>query len=154
MSALGSVIGVTLLDVVMRKAGEQGLEKFVKPNRIKKLKAKMDEHAGWAVFLATLIPPPFPFTAVVMTASALQTARRKLLLTVFAGRLVRFAIEALLAAFFGQRLLAYINSAVLEYMVYGLLAIAIVGSILSVIKWVGSRKGIAGKKHAQQDEAA
>ncbi|HEX5081937.1 MAG TPA: membrane-associated protein, partial [Blastocatellia bacterium] len=28
-AALGSVVGVTLVDLVMRKAGEEGLEKFV-----------------------------------------------------------------------------------------------------------------------------
>lgn len=31
MASAGSLIGVFLLDLVMRKAGEEGLEKFVKP---------------------------------------------------------------------------------------------------------------------------
>src|SRR5215213_6180550 len=77
MSALGSVVGVFLIDLIMRKAGEEGLERFVKADKIKRLKRKMEEKVGWVVFVATLVPPPFPFTAVVLTASALQFSRKK-----------------------------------------------------------------------------
>jgi membrane protein YqaA with SNARE-associated domain len=141
-SAAGSMLGVFLVDVIMRRAGEEGLEKFVKPGRITKLKRNMEKHAGWGVFGATLVPPPFPFTAVVLTASALQSPRRKLLIAVFTGRIVRFTLESILALFFGERLLSYLNSDVLDYFVIGLVVVAIVGSIFSVRKWMqsGSRK--------------
>jgi membrane protein YqaA with SNARE-associated domain len=141
MSSLGSVVGVVLLDLVMRKTGEQGLEKFVKPKKVERLKRKMEKHAGWAVFWATLLPPPFPFTAVVMTASALQCSRKKILLAVFTGRLIRFTIEALLAIYFGRRILKYMNSDVIEYFVYGFLVICVIGSIYSIRKWFGGGKG-------------
>jgi membrane protein YqaA with SNARE-associated domain len=140
MSALGSLAGVFLVDVIMRKAGEEGLEKFIKADKIKRLKRKMDDKAGWAVFVATLIPPPFPFTAVVLTASALQFSRKKILAAVFFGRLIRFSIEAVLAIYFGRKILNLMNSDVIEYFVYGLILIAIVGSIFSVRKWVGARR--------------
>jgi membrane protein YqaA with SNARE-associated domain len=141
MSAAGSVVGVLLVDLVMRKMGEEGLERFVKPEKVKRLKSKMEKKAGWAVFTATLIPPPFPFTAVVLTASALQTPRKNILLGVFAGRLLRFTGEALLALYFGRRLLRIMESDVIDYLVYGFIAVAVIGSIFSVRKWVASRKG-------------
>ena len=140
MSSLGSVIGVLLIDLIMRKAGEQGLERFVKPKKIERLKSKMEKHTGWAVFWATLMPPPFPFTAVVMTASALQCSRKKILIAVFIGRLIRFTIESLLAIYFGRRILKYMNSDVIEYFVYGFLIIAVIGSIYSIRKWFGGGK--------------
>lgn len=136
VSALGSVLGVFVIDMLMRKAGEKGLERFVSEKKIKKLKSKMENKAGISVFLATLMPPPFPFTPAVMTASALQTPRKKLLITVFVGRLVRFGIEAVLALYFGRQLIAWINSDVMTYFVYGLVGIAIVLSTLSLIKWL------------------
>ena len=135
VSAIGSVIGVFVIDLLMRKAGEKGLERFVSEKKIKKLKSKMENKAGITLFLATLMPPPFPFTPAVMTASALQTPRKKLLITVFVGRLVRFGIEAVLALYFGRQLIAWINSDVLTYFVYGLVGIAIVLSTFSLIKW-------------------
>jgi membrane protein YqaA with SNARE-associated domain len=135
VSAIGSVIGVFVIDMLMRKAGEKGLERFVSEKKIKKLKSKMENKAGVTVFLATLMPPPFPFTPAVMTASALQTPRKKLLIAVFVGRLLRFGIEAVLALYFGRQLIAWINSDVLAYFVYALVGIAIVLSTLSLLKW-------------------
>jgi membrane protein DedA with SNARE-associated domain len=120
----------------MRKAGESGLERFVNKKRVEKLKAKLENKAGVTVFVATLIPPPFPFTPVVMTASALQSPRGKLLLAVFLGRLLRFGIEAVLALYFGRQLIAFMNSDVVTYIVYGLIGIAIVLSTLSLLRWL------------------
>ena len=136
VSAIGSVIGVFVVDLIMRKAGEKGLERFVNQRRIDKLKSKLENKAGITVFIATLIPPPFPFTPVVMTASALQTPRGKLLAAVFFGRLLRFGAEAVLALYFGRQVIAFINSDVVSYLVYGMIAIAVVLSTLSVLKWV------------------
>lgn len=136
VSAIGSVLGVFIIDLLMRKAGEKGLERFVSQRRVEQMKKKIENKAGITVFLATLIPPPFPFTPAVMTASALQVPRRKLLGAVFLGRLLRFGIEAVLALYFGRQLIAYFNSDVLSYFVYALIVIAIVGSTWSVIRWL------------------
>ena len=136
VSAIGSVVGVFFVDLIMRKAGETGLERFVSRKRIDKLKAKLENKAGVTVFIATLIPPPFPFTPVVMTASALQSPRGHLLIAVFLGRLVRFGIEAVLALYFGRQLIAFMNSDVVTYIVYALIGIAIVLSTLSLLRWL------------------
>lgn len=136
VSALGSLVGVFIIDLIMRKAGEKGLERFVSARKIEKFKAKIENKAGLSVFVATILPPPFPFTPVVMTASALQTPRAKLLSAVFFGRLVRCTIEAVLALYFGRKLIAYINSDVVTYAVYGLIAVAAVLSTLSLITWL------------------
>ena len=136
VSAIGSVVGVLIVDVIMRKAGEKGLERFVSAKRVEKLKAKLENKAGITIFIATLIPPPFPFTPAVMTASALQSPRGSLLLAVFLGRLLRFGIEAILALYFGRQLIAFMNSDVVTYFVYGLIGIAIILSTLSLLKWL------------------
>jgi membrane protein YqaA with SNARE-associated domain len=139
MSALGSVAGVLMIDLIMRKAGEEGLKRFLKPKRLEQLRVKMNRNAGWAVFVATLVPPPFPFTPVIMAAAALQCSRYRIVVAVFVGRLIRYTFEALLAIYFGRALLRYVNSPLVEYFVYALIAIAVVGSTLSIWKWLGSR---------------
>ena len=139
-SALGSLAGVFLVDLFMRRAGEEGLERFVKPERVKKLKEKLDKGLGWVVFTSTLLPPPFPFTPVIMSASALQCRRGKLFFAVFVGRLVRFTIEALLALYFGKQVLRFMDSPVVDYVVYALVAIGAVASVLSLVKWLHRNK--------------
>lgn len=136
VSALGSLVGVFVVDVLMRKAGEKGLEHFLSPQKIEKFKKKIETKAGVTVFVATVLPPPFPFTPVVMTASALQCSRGKLFGAVFVGRLVRFTIEALLALYFGRQMIAFIRSDVVQYVVYGLIGLAVVLSTLSLLTWL------------------
>ena len=136
VSAAGSVLGVFVIDLLMRKAGEKGLERFVKPKKLERLKQKLENKLGITVFVATVAPPPFPFTPVIMTASALQCSRKKLFGIVFVGRIIRFTVEAILALYFGRRLITYLNSDVVSYVVYGLIALAIVLSSLSLIRWL------------------
>ena len=136
VSAVGSVLGVFVIDLLMRKAGEKGLERFVKPKKLERLKQKLENKLGITVFVATVAPPPFPFTPVIMTASALQCSRKKLLGLVFVGRIIRYTVEAILALYFGRRLITYLNSDVVSYVVYGLVALAIVLSSLSLLRWL------------------
>lgn len=139
MASLGSVLGVLIIDLLMRKAGEEGLAKFVKPSQIEKIKSRMEKKAAWALITGALMPPPFPFTAVVLTAAALQYSRKKLLLAVLAGRVLRFTGEAMLALFYGRRLIGYMRSEMVNYIVYFVVFIAVVASIFSIYKWVSSR---------------
>ena len=141
MAALGSVTGVLLVDLLARKGGEEGLARLMKPHKIERLKRKLEKKAWWALIAAALMPPPFPFTAMVVAASALQYPRRRLLLEIFVGRLARFMIIGLLALYFGRKLLRYLRSDLIEYFVYALIVIAVVGSIFSVLTWVRSRRG-------------
>ena len=136
VSALGSVLGVFVIDLLMRKAGEKGLERFVSESKVERWKRKLENKLGITVFIATLLPPPFPFTPVIMTASALQCSRRMLFGAVFVGRLIRFAAEAILALYFGRQLIAYINSDAIAYFVYGLIGVAVVLSTLSLLRWL------------------
>ena len=136
VSALGSVLGVLVIDLLMRKAGEKGLERFVSEQKVERWKKKLENKLGITVFVATLLPPPFPFTPVIMTASALQCSRQKLFGAVLVGRLIRFTAEGILALYFGRQLIRYINSDAVAYFVYGLIGIAAILSTLSLLRWL------------------
>lgn len=132
--AAGTVVGVFLLDLLARRAGEAGLRRFAEPSRVRWLKSRLEKHAAAALFVAAALPPPFPFRLTVLTASALQTPRRQMLFAIFCGRLLRFATEALLILRFGQRLFALMESDVFAYAVWALTFTAAVGSFLSIRK--------------------
>ncbi|PWT87856.1 MAG: hypothetical protein C5B55_14055 [Blastocatellia bacterium] len=134
VAAIGSVLGVLSVDVIMRKTGQAGLSRFVGKQKLESLSSKILDKAELTIFFATLMPPPFPFTPVVMTASALQVPRKTLLTLVFVGRLIRFTIEGVLALSFGRRVIEYLNSEYLVYAVYGLIAVALIGSVMSLVK--------------------
>ena len=77
--AVGSTMGVFLLDLVCRKGGEAGLKRLVKPRLLDYLKQRMEKHAAMVVIITCLAPPPFPFGAAIAVASALQYPRPRLL---------------------------------------------------------------------------
>ena len=132
----GSLLGVFVVDVLMRKTGEKGLRRFVSKKKFDRLKSRLESKGWLTVFIATVLPPPFPFTPVVMTASALQIPRRAILGAVFVGRLIRFTVEAVLGIYFGRRVIEILNSPVVEYFVYTLMVIAVILSGLSIWKWL------------------
>ena len=144
--AAGTVVGVLALDLVVRNIGAGGIERMVGRKRFGRLKKRIEEHTGWVVFIASMLPPPFPFRFTIMTASALQCARPRMLAAVFAGRAVRFAAEALLILYFGRRFLDFMHSDAFSYVIYGLTLAAIAGSALMIFRlFAASRKEPAGK---------
>src|SRR5947207_3972399 len=71
MATAGSVLGCFITDAISRKGGEAGLEKRVPKRRLNYIKKKVKKSAGWALVLAALMPPPFPFTLFVAASAAL-----------------------------------------------------------------------------------
>jgi len=138
------VVGCLLVDLVARKGGEEGLARLLDARRVEKLKGKLEGKTGWSLMTSAILPPPFPFTTVVLAASALQYPRRKLLIAIFVGRMIRFIAEGLLALYFGRRLLRYMRAPVVEYFIYALIAVIIVGSVISVVTWLRSRRKMGG----------
>lgn len=136
MAAAGSTIGVFFLDLVARKLGEPGIEKMAGKKRFETLKKKVGSRAGVAVVLASLIPPPFPFTLVIATASALKYSRLRLLLFNAFGRAIRFTIVGLLAIEFGHQVISVAKSPAFRYTIIGFFLLCLVGSVFSIWNWV------------------
>src|SRR4051812_9618997 len=109
-ATVGSATGALLLDLVCRKIGEAGVQKVTGEQRFAYLKKKVGQKGGFFVALACLGPPPFPFTAIVATVSALAYPRIKLLAVVAASRLIRFIILSLLAVKYGPAIFLIIHT--------------------------------------------
>jgi len=141
MATAGSVVGCLLIDVVSRKGGEKGLERFLPARRIESVKRRVSKRAGWALAFASLMPPPFPFTPFVAGAAALQYPRKNLLAIVAATRLFRFSLEGFLALQFGTGILRLAAVPAVQYSVLALVVISIGGSIFSVYRWIKRSRG-------------
>ncbi len=154
MSTVGSTLGCLLVDVLLRPAGERGLEHHLPKKRIAYLKQKVERNAAWALVVASIAPPPFPFTPFIMAAAALQYPRKKLLIVTSAARMVRFSAIGALALFFGKRILGWAKNPVVQDVLIGLIVLCIVGSVVSVVGWVKrSRKGRQDRTPADVPEA-
>jgi membrane protein YqaA with SNARE-associated domain len=135
-ASIGSTTGVLVLDSVCRRGGEEGLKKMMSRKRINYLKKRMSQNAAAPLIVTCLAPPPFPFTAVIAAASAFQYPRLRLLGYVFSARALRFTIIGLAAIWFGHRILRIANSPAFTWFIVGFSALCIIGSTLSVIRWI------------------
>jgi membrane protein YqaA with SNARE-associated domain len=141
MSTIGSVLGCLLVDVIFRKAGEKGLEKHLPKRRLEYVKRKVTGSAGWALVVAALAPPPFPFTPFIMASAALQYPRKRMLAIVGAARMVRFTGLGVLALFYGRSILKWADNGVVQGVLVALIVLCIVGSIVSVYGWIKRSRG-------------
>ena len=136
MSTVGSVLGCLLIDLTLRPLGAEGLKKHLSGKRIAKFEKKIGKSGGKALAIASLAPPPFPFTAFVMAAAAFQYSRRRMLAIVAATRLLRFVVLGLLALRFGTHILKWSRNPAVQGFLLVLILVCIVGSILSVYTWI------------------
>ncbi len=104
-AVVGSMLGM-YLTIWLSGKGQKGLQKTVGRSRFKFIQERIEKHGVWALSLAGMMPPPFPFTAFVAAASAAKYPPKKLLMIVGCSRLARFSIEAALAVHYGRWVLS------------------------------------------------
>jgi membrane protein YqaA with SNARE-associated domain len=119
LAAAGSMLGAALTFWMGRKAGEQGLDRYLDKRRVDAVRRRVGQSGALALALLDLVPPPFPFTAVVLAAGALGVPTRLFFVTLLGARLFRFGVEAFLAVHFGRAILHWIESDVVQDVVFG-----------------------------------
>ena len=139
MATAGSVLGCVIVDAITRKA-ETELEKNVPSGKLHFVERQLRKHAGWSTALAAILPPPFPFTPFVIAAAGAGYSRRRLLIIIGVIRFIRFSIEGALAIRYGRAILRLADSPQVEYTVIALIGIAIIGSTVSIYRWIRKAK--------------
>ena len=152
IATAGSVIGIFLLDLLTRKGGEAGLEKMMSRKRFDYWKNKMNERAAYTIMLGCLAPPPFPFRAVILAASAFQYPRHKLLSVAFVSRFARFSIVAALAIVFGRQVLSVAESPAVFWAMIGFIVLCAIATAYSVVRWIRQRRKTAMRAAQPKDD--
>jgi membrane protein YqaA with SNARE-associated domain len=140
MASAGSVLGCCFTYWVSRKGGEEGLEKRVSKRRLDYVQSRVKEHGASALVLASVMPPPFPFTAFVVVAGALKYPPVRLLAIIGLSRMVRFSAEALLAQQYGSRILQSANTPLVQGIVLTIVVLSLGGTAYSLFDWFRQTK--------------
>src|SRR3954454_11632023 len=92
LATVGSLAGAAVTFWLGRKIGEHGIAKLVKPSRLKRIQQRVSERAAYSVAALAIIPPPFPFTAFVLTSGAFRVQVWGFFVTLGLVRLLRFGV--------------------------------------------------------------
>src|SRR5881398_4221498 len=90
LASLGSVAGAALTFWMGKKIGEKGLDRWVTDERrLDRIRRRIRDKGAIALAVLDLIPPPFPFTACILAAGALEVSTPLFFITLFWTRVVR-----------------------------------------------------------------
>jgi membrane protein YqaA with SNARE-associated domain len=140
LATLGSLVGAALTFWMGEQIGDKGLERFVDSKRLEKIHKKIQKSGAVALAVLDFIPPPFPFTAFVLAAGALEVRRRTFFVTLVIVRLVRFGAEAALAVYYGSGILRGMDSDLFHDIVAFFMFGAFALTALSIVKLIRSTK--------------
>ena len=102
MATSGSAIGCWILYLISRRAGARALNRFSEAKQ-QRVKNWIEKYDAFAVLVATLLPPPFPFKLFVITAGVFRFSLLRFMLAIIVGRAFRFLLEGYFAVRYGAQ---------------------------------------------------
>ena len=148
LASLGEALGSVPLYVIGYLGGEKVLRKRISEERFQRIHRSFERHEFWALMFPAMLPPPTPFKIVVLAAAGFEMNFWHFLLAIFAGRFVRFLIEALLTLWFGPEVVT-LTANLFAHHYWGLL----IGAVLTGAGWLAWRR-ITRRKSRQIRSAA
>lgn len=141
LATVGSLVGAAVTFWIGRKVGEHGLSRLIKPQRLRRIEQRVRQKAAVSVAALGIIPPPFPFTAFVLTTGAFGASAWSFFVTLAGVRLLRFGVESALAGYYGRSILSLMSSPTFTVIVGVMIALAVTGTVVSAVAVYRATKG-------------
>ena len=143
MGAVGSAIGSTVPYVIGYKGGEAFLVKKIGQKKFDRIHGNTEKYGELGLMVACIMPPGFPFKLFVFSAGIAEMTYVRFLISIFAGRLMRFLILAALTIRFGPQIVSLTGMLVRQHLVATLLGVAALTLIIVLVSRRRSRKSEA-----------
>jgi membrane protein YqaA with SNARE-associated domain len=130
-ASAGSIAGGSVTFLLGRRLGDDGVQRFVGERRLAAFRERFSQKVAISTAIAALIPPPFPFTAVLLTCGAIKAPTVEVLGGVALARVARFVTEAWLSRHFGTHILWVMKTAPFRWGVGIFVALAVAGTAWS-----------------------
>lgn len=101
MTVLGSIAGCSLLYYFGRRGGGF-IERRVKKLSLARVEAQYQKWGLWAIIVPSILPPPTPFKAFVLSAGVFKVPFKRFLVAVSIGRSIRYFMWGILAVLYGE----------------------------------------------------
>jgi membrane protein YqaA with SNARE-associated domain len=145
MASAGSALGSIVVYVIGYKGGEELLRKRIPAHRFEKIHSAFDKHPFWALMFPAMLPPPTPFKLFVLAAAVSEMGFWRFLLAIFAGRMVRFLVLAVLTFKFGPEVVHVLATIFRQHYYY-----VIVVAAPAAVAWLMRKRRAAEKADAVQ----
>ena len=89
-----------------------------------KVKGWVQRNAFLSVFIPGILPPPFPFKPFVLAEGVFQVPLKTFVLALLCGRALRYFVEGLLAARYGDTVLLYLTAHKVAFVIVVIVTLA------------------------------
>jgi membrane protein YqaA with SNARE-associated domain len=138
MATLGSVAGCLVLYALAWKGGEALVRKWFHEQHVERGLATFQRHGLLALLVPAILPPPAPFKVFVLLGGIARVPVGKFAGAIGLGRGVRYLVEGLLAAWYGEAALGYVQDHGKEVALVSAVGVLLGGM---AYLWWQSRKG-------------
>jgi membrane protein YqaA with SNARE-associated domain len=132
MATAGSVAGCTAMYLLARKGGERVLRRMVSAERMERGRQTFQKWGLLAVLVPSILPPPAPFKVFVLLAGVVQIPFWQFVSAIALGRGLRYTGEALLARWYGQQAITFLDQN-LKPISLTVAAVIVVGAIVYAV---------------------
>jgi membrane protein YqaA with SNARE-associated domain len=139
LASLGSAVGSIPLYVIGYLGGEKVLRKRISEKRFLRIHGSFERHEFWALMFPAMLPPPTPLKIFVLGAAVFEMRFEHFLAAIFAGRVVRFGILALLTLRFGPQIVSVTGRMFRQHLYLVVVVAAAVLVVLGLV-WRGRRR--------------
>lgn len=131
-ATVGSVLGCLVMYGLARKGGETVLRRWMSEGRVTRGMRQFQRWGLLAVLVPAILPPPAPFKIFVLLAGVAKVPLAKFTAAVALGRGFRYFGEALLARWYGQQAMTFLeaNATAVSLALAGLI---VVGTLIYVV---------------------
>lgn len=109
LAAIGSLAGCVWIYWLAKKGGEAYFRRK-NPGGSNKARRWVKNHAFLSVFVPAILPPPAPFKVFVLAEGVFQVPLRTFVAALLCGRGLRYAVEGILAVYYGRQVLTFLTA--------------------------------------------
>jgi membrane protein YqaA with SNARE-associated domain len=140
LAAAGSALGGLAPFLLGRAGGEIFLMKRIDRARYEQLRDRFEKQEFLALMIPSMLPPPTPWKLFVFAAGVFEVKISTFLLSVFAGRVVRDLIVAILTIRYGPEIVSIAGRLATQHKVGLLVGLAVLLAVFLFWVWRTVRK--------------
>ncbi|HEY3989332.1 MAG TPA: VTT domain-containing protein [Acidobacteriaceae bacterium] len=134
MAAIGAAVGGLVPFLLGRAGGELFLLRRIDRARYEAMMARFEKQEFLAMAIPSALPPPTPWKAFAFGAGVFEMKLWQFMLAVFAGRLLRFAVDAILTIKYGPQIMNVVADLLKHHLTMTLVIVAVLLGLL--LFWV------------------
>lgn len=148
MSTLGSVVGCLAIYGLAWKGGEAFVRRRFGSSKVEHGLGVVRRYGVLALLVPSMLPPPAPFKVFVILAGVVRIRPLSFVTAIGIGRGLRFFVEGLLAYWYGEMALQYIDEHGKLVAVGAAVLVLVVGL---AVAWWHRRQGPVGAPQSADD---